>query len=159
MTRRKLAYWIAAACAIVAPGVVYGQAEDAFSDANCYHEQQWFAPVDFDYNDRPIERDCGYTFSYSRLSWAITGERTPLGTGGTDEASLNPFRQFLTGRAGSAVSLPTPVGKTPLIIAPPELLGGIDSGPPRADFGWGDRYEVGYYSGDHGWKVGIIDGV
>jgi hypothetical protein len=46
-----------------------------------------------------------------------------------------------------------------VLTTPPNEFGGIDSGPPRAAFGWGDRYEVGYFEGDHGWKVGIIDDV
>ena len=57
MTSRKLTYWLVTACALVAPGVAYGQAEDAFCDVNCYHEQQWFAPVDFDFDCLPIERE------------------------------------------------------------------------------------------------------
>jgi hypothetical protein len=156
MTRRLLAFCVAAVCSLAGRGLVYGQAEDAFCEG-CYHEQQWFAPVNFDYDCLPIDRGCGYFFHYSRLSWAITGERTPLGNGATDNGSLNPFREYLTGRAGSATTPPTPVGQTPLIIAPPDFLGGVDSGPPRASFGWGDRYEIGYFEGDHGWKVGIID--
>ena len=152
MTRRSLAYCVAAACSLLSQGLVYGQAEDAFCEG-CYHEQQWFAPVNFDYDCQPIDRGCGYFFHYSRLSWAITGDRTPIGNGATDNGSLAPFRNFLSGFL-TAPGDPTAV---PVSIAPPVLLGGIDSGPPRAAFGWGDRYEVGYFEGQHGWKVGIID--
>jgi hypothetical protein len=155
MTARKIAHWFAAACALVAPGVAYGQAADAFCDVNCYHEQQWFAPVDFDFDCTPIERECGWFFSFDKLSWATTGERTPVGTGGTDEATLGPFRNFLTGHFGDVGD---PSLLTRLSILPPALLGGIDSGPPRAAFAWGERYELGYFNGDHGWKVGILDG-
>ena len=158
MTARTIAYGFAAACALVAPSVAYGQAEDAFCDVNCYHEQQWFAPVDFDFDCQPIDRECGWTFSADTLLWAATGERLPLGTGGTDDGSLGPFRNFLTGRAGEALIPPSPVGLTPVQILPPELLGGIDSGPPRSAFAWGERYELGYYNGDSGWSVGILDG-
>jgi hypothetical protein len=155
MTARKLAYWCAAAFALAAPGRVYGQAEDAFCEG-CYHDQQWFAPVDFDFDCTPIERECGYFFNYSKLSWATTGERLPIGTGGTDDGSLAPFRAFLTGFADSIVNNPVLV---PVITVPPQLLGGIDSGPPRVNFGWGDRYEVGYFEGDHGYKMSILDDV
>ncbi|RIK84456.1 MAG: hypothetical protein DCC67_04935 [Planctomycetota bacterium] len=158
MTARKLACWFAAACAITAPRpAAYGQA-DAFCDVNCYHDMQLFAPVDFDFDCLPIERDCGWFFSYDKLSWATTGERTPIGTGNTDSASLNPFRQFLTGRAGDAVTPPSPVGLVPVNILPPDFFGGINSGPPQADFAWGERYEFGYFSGDNAWKVSVLDG-
>ncbi|MBA3483204.1 MAG: hypothetical protein H0T51_15455, partial [Pirellulales bacterium] len=159
MTARKLATWFAAACALVAPGVAYSQATDAFCDTGCYHEQQWFAPVDFDYDCQPINRDCGWEFSFESLAWAATGERLPLGTGGTDEATLNPFRNLLSGNAGDLGIPPNdPDLLTSVFVAPPELLGGIDSGPPRSAFAWGERYELGYFNGDSGWSVGVLDG-
>ena len=159
MTARKLATWFAAACALVAPGVAYGQAEDAFCDANCYHEQQWFAPVDFDFDCQPINRDCGWEFSFEFLSWAATGERMPIGTGATDDASLGPFRNLVSGNAGDLGIPPNnPNLMTSVFLAPPELLGGIDSGPPRASFAIGERYEIGYFNGDSGWSVGVLDG-
>ena len=65
---------------------------DAFCDVNCYHEQQWFAPVDFDFDCMPIERECGYYFSAEKLSWATSGERVPVGSfrGGQGAASPSP---------------------------------------------------------------------
>jgi hypothetical protein len=160
MTARKLATWFAAACALVAPGVAYGQATDAFCDTDCYHEQQWFAPVNFDYDCQPIDRDCGWIFGVDSLCWAASGERLPLGTGGADDGSLAPWRNFFTGRAGESGVPPLPpfAVLTPVAIAPPALLGGIDSGPPRAAFAWGTRYELGYFNDDSGWSVGVLDG-
>jgi hypothetical protein len=159
MTARTIATWFAAACALVAPGVAYGQAEDAFCDANCYHEQQWFAPVDFDFECQPIDRDCGWVFSFESLSWATTGERTPIGTGAADDASLGPFRHFVTGNAGDLGIPPNnPNLMTNVTILPPGLFGGIDSGPPQAKFAWGERYDIGYFNGDSGWSVGVLDG-
>lgn len=158
MTARKLAYWFAAACAIAAPKPsAYGQA-DAFCDVNCYHDMQLFAPVDFDFDCLPIERECGWVFGYEKLSWATTGDRTPLGNGGTDNGSLAPFRDFLSGFAGATGTPPNPLALTPVFTDPPSLLGGIDAGPPQADFAWGDRYRLGYFSGDDGWHIDILNG-
>lgn len=158
MTARKLAYWFAAAVAIVAPRpAAYGQA-DAFCDDACYHEMQWFSPVEFDYDCLPVERDCGWYFSYEGLSWAVTGEKTLIGAAATDDGSLNPFRWFLTGRAGEALIPPSPVGLTPVFIAPPEFMNGIRAGLPDAEFAWGDRYELGYFEEDNAWTVSILNG-
>ncbi len=142
MTRRNLAYWIAAACAMVAPGVVYGQAEDAFCEG-CYHEQQWFAPVDFDYDCRPIDRGCGYFFNYSKLSWFVDAERTAIGSPGATVLSEDIF--------------PAILALSPLDQPPQQYVvaNGLQNVTP-GQFGGGDRYEVGYFSGQHGWMAGII---
>ncbi|HEX6962801.1 MAG TPA: BBP7 family outer membrane beta-barrel protein [Lacipirellula sp.] len=159
MTARRILHWFAAACALVAPSVAYGQAEDAFCDVGCYHEYQWFAPVDFDFDCTPIERECGWFFSFDKLSWATTGERTRVGTENPDTGSYAPFRNFLSGHAGDLGIPPNPASLlTRIATMPPEVLGGIDSGPPEAAFAWGERYELGYFNGDHGWRVGILDG-
>jgi hypothetical protein len=39
---------------------------------------QLFAPVDFDYNCLPIQDECGWIFRYSRVSWHVSSERTPV---------------------------------------------------------------------------------
>lgn len=113
---------------------------------------QWFAPVDFDFDCEPIQRTCGWGFTYDRLAWGIMGERNRIGTGGTDNGSLGPWREFLTGRFiadGTAV---------PVNIAPPVLLGGLDSAPPSDVFDWGHRYNFSYYNGDEAWNINVLDG-
>jgi hypothetical protein len=143
MTARKLAYWCAAACVLAAPGLAYGQAEDAFCDVDCYHEQQWFAPVDFDYDCTPIRRDCGYFFNYSKVSWFVTGEKTPIGA-----PNLTVLSEEI---------LPAILALDPQTSPPPSYLvqNGIQDTVP-GDFGWGDRFEVGYFNGQHGVMMGII---
>jgi len=153
MTARKFTHWLAA-CFLLASGAerAAAQAADAFCDECCEHDMQWFAPVDFDFDCQPIERTCGWGFSYDRLVWAITGERNQIGTGGTNDGSLGPWREFLTGRFladGTA---------TPINIAPPVLLGGLDSAPPDAVFAWGHRYNFSYYNGDEAWNINVLDG-
>jgi len=142
MSARKLVYWCAAAFAMAAPGAARGQ-EDAFCDVDCYHEQQWFAPVDFDYDCLPIRRDCGYFFNYSKLSWYVDNERTAIGSPG---AIVN-----------SEVIFPEALALTPGENPPGPYLvqNGLQDVTP-GDFGWGDRYEVGYFSGQHGYMMGII---
>lgn len=113
---------------------------------------QWFAPVDFDFDCEPIQRTCGWGFTYDRLAWGIMGERNRIGTGGTNNGSLGPWREFLTGRFiadGTAV---------PVNIAPPVLLGGLDSAPPSDVFDWGHRYNFSYYNGDEAWNINVLDG-
>jgi hypothetical protein len=142
MTARKLAYWCAAALALAAPGRVYGQAEDAFCEG-CYHDQQWFAPVNFDYDCLPIERECGYFFNYSKLSWFVDNERTEIGAPGAVVLSEEIWPPILTLTPGEF---------------PPQsyvVANGIQDATP-GDFGWGDRFEVGYFSGQHSYSMGII---
>ena len=113
---------------------------------------QWFAPVDFDFDCQPIDRGCGYGFTYDRLVWSMNGERNRIGTANSDNASLNPWREFLTGRFledGTAV---------PVNILPPPLLGGIDSAPPDGVFNWGHRYNFSYFDGDEAWNISVLDG-
>jgi hypothetical protein len=153
MTARKLTHWLAA-CFLLAAGAerVGAQATDAFCDECCEHDMQWFAPVDFDFDCEPIERTCGWGFSYDRLVWAINGERIRIGTDNPSNGSLGPWREFLTGRFladGTA---------TPVNIAPPELLGGLDSTLPDAVFDWGHRYNFAYYNGDDAWNINVLDG-
>lgn len=153
MTARKLTHWLAA-CFLLASGAerAAAQAADAFCDECCEHDMQWFAPVDFDFDCEPIQRTCGWGFTYDRLAWGIMGERNRIGTGGTDNGSLGPWREFLTGRFiadGTAV---------PVNIAPPVLLGGLDSAPPSDVFDWGHRYNFSYYNGDEAWNINVLDG-
>jgi hypothetical protein len=143
MTARKIAHWFAAACALMAPAVAYGQAEDAFCDVNCYHEHQWFAPVDFDFDCTPIERECGYFFNYSRVSWYLDNERTEIGAPG--ERVISEF-------------IHSPILADDPTQPPPQLYvigNGIQDATP-GDWGKGDRYEVGYFNGDHGIMLGIL---
>lgn len=161
MTAKTIAYWLAAGCALLAPGVAYGQAEDAFCEAQCYHEDQWFAPVDFDFDCQPIRRDCGWTFNVDKTYWAVTGERVEIGNGQADTGSLGPWRLFSQGSQIIVDPLDPDnfiiVPGIDIAIPPPELLSGLDNGV-RADWAWGTRYEVGYFNGDSSWSVGIMDG-
>jgi len=143
MTARKLTHWFAAACAMVAPSVAWGQVDD-FCEPACYHEDQWFSPVDFDFDCQPIERDCGVFFNYNRVSWFITGERTSVGQPGAVDVSEEIWPADL---ALDPIDGPT---------QPYAITNSLQDVTP-GEFGWGHRYEFGYFSGQHGVMVGIID--
>jgi hypothetical protein len=143
MTARKLTHWIAAACAMMAPSVALGQVDD-FCEPSCYHEDQWFSPVDFDFDCQPIERDCGVFFNYNRISWFITGERTSIGSPGATETSEEIW--------------PADLALDPIDGPPqPYVISNSLQNVTPGEFGWGHRYEFGYFSGQHGVMVGIID--
>ncbi len=139
---------------------------------NTDHDLQFFSPVDFDFENRPIQQPNGFFFNFDKLNWATTGERVTIGSENpglidpdnpqpgevrtTGYGSLAPFRNFLTGFWGGAFP-PTAV-LTPESIAAPAFMSGINSGPPRAEFAWGERYEFGVYHDNTSWSVGILDG-
>jgi hypothetical protein len=143
MTARKLTHWFAAACAMMAPSVALGQVDD-FCEPSCYHEDQWFSPVDFDFDCQPIERDCGVFFNYNRVSWFITGERTSVGVPNLTDESEEIWPEDLALDPADGPPGPYVITNSLQDVTPGE-------------FGWGHRYEFGYFNGPHGVMVGIID--
>jgi len=141
LTLRRLTLGIAAcfwaACSLNGASV-HGQAD--FIE----HDLQFFSPVDFDFEDRPIRKSSGLFFRYDKLSWAMTGERTTIG-----DNSLNVQSE--------AVLVQTPFSEG---IAPPTyaILNSIQDAPPASDFAWGERYEFGLQSNGNGWLIGVLDG-
>ena len=130
---------------------------------NSTHDLQFFSPVDLDFECRPLRKDCGFIFRYDKLSWAFTGERNVIGSTDETNASQGPWRIFQTGGTlaidpndpdGDPILIPG----TEIIIDPPNLPSGIQSSPPRAEFAWGERYELGYFANNAGWTISILDG-
>ncbi|MBX3426568.1 MAG: BBP7 family outer membrane beta-barrel protein [Pirellulales bacterium] len=157
MTFRSLHKWIAALGLAASSGLApsaWAQAQDAYCGPACDFETQWFAPVDFDFNCRPIEKECGFFFNYNRLVWAMTGERTTIGARGVTDLSEVIYYGETVDLNGGGTN-PFANGDPP----PPYLIqNGIQEAPPDADLGWGTRYEVGYQSGGRSWMVGVLDG-
>jgi hypothetical protein len=145
MTARTFSRWIFAG--LVTAGLArtsHAQPQDAFCGPACDFNTQWFAPVDFDYDCLPIKDDCGYFFKYDKLSWSMTGERTTIGQRGLVVPS-------------EVIHVDTVAGEG----TPPQgyaVQNGIQEAAPDADFGWGDRYEIGHRKNGVGWSVGVIDG-
>ncbi|NOY40937.1 MAG: BBP7 family outer membrane beta-barrel protein [Planctomycetes bacterium] len=161
MIAKNKCTWLAAIL-LISASVERLQAQDYYSDAFGDSDLQFFSPVDFDFEDRPMRKSGGFIFNYDKLAWAFTGERHALGAGGTSTASMNPWRQFDSG--GTLIPDPANDGEflllpgTTIPIPAPALPTAINNSAPRAEFGWGDRYELGYWEGDNGWLVGILDG-
>ena len=145
MTARKLTHWLAA-CFLVAASAqrAAAQATDAFCEGCCEHDMQWFAPVDFDFDCRPIDRGCGYFFNYNRVGWFITGERTSIGVPGKLELSEDIWPE--------AWALDPAEAPAPQQYVIQNSLQDVTPG----QFGWGHRYEFGYFEGQHGWMGGVI---
>ena len=124
------------------------------------HDLQLFKPVGLDFDCNPIRPDCGFFFGYEKINWAFTGERTRIGSDTAQAASQNPFRLFEDGSVfgfdidGNIVYVPG----TLVAINPPLRASTINNAPPFAPFGWGSRYELGYFEKGDGWMVGILDG-
>ncbi|MCH7751703.1 MAG: BBP7 family outer membrane beta-barrel protein [Planctomycetes bacterium] len=108
------------------------------------HDLQFYSPVDFDFDNRPIGRESGYFFRYDKLSWAFTGEHVTVGDNSLVVQSEVIFRQN-----------PQDQGTAP---ASYQIINGLQEVPPDAEFAWGERYEMGYFDGGSGWLVGILDG-
>ncbi|MCA9236613.1 MAG: BBP7 family outer membrane beta-barrel protein [Planctomycetales bacterium] len=158
MTFRTLHKWIAAIALAAATGygpAAHAQVEDAYCGPDCYADAQWFAPVDFDYNCLPIQKDCGYIFNYNRLVWTMSGERVTIGARGATETSEVIYYGQTVPLDSTGTTNPFAEGDPP---PPYTITNGVQEAPPDANFGWGTRYEFGYQSGGCSWTVGILDG-
>jgi hypothetical protein len=143
MTARKLAHGFVA-CLLVAAGAAAARAQDAFCDFQCEHDMQWFAPVDFDYDCLPIRRDCGVFFNWEKVSWFVSNDRTAIGSPGALVPSEDIWPELLALDPG---------------FGPPQpylIQNGLQDVTP-GKFGWGTRYEAGYFSGQNSYSIGIID--
>jgi hypothetical protein len=144
MTRRILARWFTGCLlAVASASAARGQMQDAFVEP-ITHDMQLFAPVDFDFEGLPIHESSGWFFNYSRLNWAATGERAVIGVPGATDLAEEVFRQNAFDEG---------IRPDPYVIQ-----NGIQDGGPEANFGWGNRFEVGYFRGGNGWLIGVLDG-
>jgi hypothetical protein len=112
---------------------------------NTDHDLQFFSPVDFDFENRPIGTRCGYFFRFDKLNWAATGERVTVG-----DPNQVVFSELIFGDS------PFSFGAPP---AQYQINNSIQDAPPDGhDFAWGSRYEIGYGDGEHAWSIGVLDG-
>lgn len=107
-------------------------------------DYQFFEPVNLDLDGLMPQKDCGVTFRYDRLTWAIPGERTTIGKAGLTVQAEEMQRQNDMDE-----------GTIPPTYT---VINGIQNAPPWTEFGSGDRYEIGYFEGDKAWHVGVLDG-
>ncbi len=114
------------------------------------HDLQFYSPVDFDFDNRPIGRESGYFFRYDKLSWAMTGERNTVGDPDVEVFSEIIAPEGLADLGGISTG-PLPQQGYPII-------NGLQDVAPTAQFAWGERYEMGLFDGDSGWELSILDG-
>jgi len=105
---------------------------------------QMFAPLELDLDNVPEHDRYGYYFSYDKLWWSITGERTTVG---------DPDVQVLSEIIYADNSIDNLDPPDPYVIK-----NGLQNVNPKAAFAFGDRYEFGYVDGCYGWQIGILDG-
>ena len=112
------------------------------------------APFDLDLDNMVDDQWSGYFFEYNKLFWAYTGERTTVGSSNVFE-DVNGV--MVQGQFAEVIYRQNPQdeGVSPL---PYLVQNGLDNAGPHAGFAMGDRYEIGYRDGGHGWLVGILDG-
>ncbi len=143
--------WLAAILLISASAEML-RAQDAFSDAFGGSDLQFFSPVDFDFEDRPMRKSNGYFFRYEKLNWAATGERNTIGVPNRVELSEIVVPDALSQSFGVTA------GPTTAADLQYPIINGLQNTAPSAQFGWGDRYEFGFFDGDSGWQISILDG-
>lgn len=164
MTAPNFLTWIAASLLLAAGSVASRAQDNPMKDTTIYvdntdHDLQFFAPVDFDFDNEPIRKCCGFSFSYDKLSWAFTGERTIIGVeGATYNGNPGPFRVLQTGEFFTVPNNQAPNFGTLVYIPAPYYPATITNSAPRAKFAWGERYELGYFEDNQGISIGILDG-
>ena len=117
---------------------------DALSDHYVDSDLEFFRPVDFDFENHPMKKQCGYFFNYEKLSWAFTGDRVVIGDPNESVQSEIIYQQ-----TGSSEG-----------TAPPTytINNSVQDAPPSTDFGWGNRYEFGKFNKGKGWMVSVLEG-
>ncbi|MEM6329080.1 MAG: BBP7 family outer membrane beta-barrel protein [Planctomycetota bacterium] len=162
LTTRLAAATLLGALGALAPAVADAQYNDEGCGPFCdVYDYQFFEPVDLDLDCRPIRFHCGWTFSYDKVLWAITGERTTVGDPTVDVISEVIFPGNTNTAETEALTVPTLLinGFVPQSVPGYSIENGIRNAPPRAEFGFGNRYEMGYRGRDgRGFQISVLDG-
>lgn len=123
-------------------------------------DYQYFEPVDLDLDCQPIRFDCGWQFSYEKVAWFFTGERTTIGS---TNPAFRPLSEqiYVDNNPGFPDIITGPINdnRGNQNDAPDPYLvdNDIKNAPPRAEMGQGDRYEIGYMGEDgRGFMLGFL---
>lgn len=110
-------------------------------------DYDWFEPIDCNCPS-DVNSHEGMFFTYERMNWnVLSAPRYPVGQGGMQVASS------------------VLINNDPLILNPPAIVAApnptlvsnaIDVAQPDSEFGWGNRFELGYSIDQVGWTVGIL---
>lgn len=144
MTINKPSMWLAACCLVAAFNVPASAQYENYVTSDASHDLQFFAPVDFDFEMNTVQRDTGWFFSFDKLSWAYTGERTEIG-----DSTVLVLSEEVIGDTTTSEGDPPPQY---------QIVNSIQDAPPEAEFAWGERYEFGTMVNGHRWSIGILDG-
>lgn len=130
-------------CALLVTGVcahnAYGSDHPPLFPNFCEFDldYNWFEPIYCDCPDPPVKHE-GFYFAYDRVNWNV----------------MTPPR-YGAGDNGLRVSS-TLVNSNPLTTPLPTVGNAVDVAQPDSEFGWGNRFDVGYIWNDAGWNLGII---
>lgn len=116
------------------------------------HDLQFFKPVDYDLDCSVCRRTEGFRFSYEKVGWAFTGERSPIG-----DPNVQVFSEIIYPEA--LVNNPLSVTDRTYTDAQYEIINGLQDVPPWSDFAMGDRYELGYRKDDTSWDISVLHNV
>ena len=155
--KNTLAAWIVMATTMAyLSSLAHGQRYQPFGPVNHTHTLQPFAPVNDNLLYSCPKPNEGYFFNYERLNWSVSKPmRSPIGAAIGPLPVTVPFTPSI---------VPAPDQNT--VLNPASLLGSdvavqfnsIDVAIPRTEFGWGNRFELGYMVDGSGWTVGVLDG-
>jgi hypothetical protein len=144
MTAYKIRTWLVAGLLLTTTSTVaLGQVNEWVNTPA--HDLQLYSPVDFDFENLPNRQSSGYFFGYERLIWSFSGEKVTVG-----DKNVVVYSENILGTSPNSQGTPPPQY---------QITNGLqDVAPDGSDFGWGHRYEFGFFNGDNGWMVDILDG-
>lgn len=154
MKRRSYKLLAATLAACVLLNRAHAQENLPTGPSNYEQDLQIFAPFELDLDNKVDDQWSGYFFDYNKLFWVYTGERTTVGSQNVFE-NINGVQ--VQGEFAEIIYRTNPqdegVPPNPYLVQ-----NGLQNVAPRAAFGMGDRYELGYRDGGNGWMIGILDG-
>jgi hypothetical protein len=138
-TRRGAALWsLGPLLTLLAASAAQAQHLQPLGPVDYNPDFQLFAPADLGSFGEPPPPKEGYFLTYDRMYWTIEGLNE--GTG----LDLPLFRSIEHFPGGP--------------IEPPIVPNSIMDDVPDAEHTWGNRYDLGYIVGHHGWLLSITEG-
>ncbi|MEX0937509.1 MAG: BBP7 family outer membrane beta-barrel protein [Pirellulales bacterium] len=119
-----------------------GQHYQPFGPVEHDHDWKLFAPADLGMYGEDAHAPEGFYFTYERVLWNFS--RPVMRPTGSRAGEF--FAILFTGDEFDAPD-------------PYQLSNAIGTSVPEADFGWGNRFELGYMVDDRGWLLGVLGDV
>ena len=158
MTTKQALPWLLALMIVVAwcPPNLLAQRYQPFGPVDYVPDFQLFAPIN-DYlleeNPQPNE---GYFFSYERMHWSVQKpDRAPVGADVGNVIATIPYATVVRLNLDQdTVELSQQGGALDTLQVNSLPIAVTDS-----EWGWGNRYELGYIVDHHGWLVSVLGGL